>query len=561
MSTSANMTITNDMPLAMDISVTSNSAMSDTFPNMSIAAFQSSPVTTISTSAWPSQSQFRLNYDNIDIDENMTVLLGQGAYRTGVQFDSALGKAGAVLAPTQPFSPGADYQFYFFGGPGVLPALVNSAIGANLPAVAAYVAAHPLTVKLGPTALTITGINLGNASCSYAAITPDGPQRWNLNAIMNVTGAVSGHLSSVDVSVTVTNAAILVQATLDESNPGQPSCTVTRLACSIGDFSISAILLTVLELMFPPLTTVISSPYHLAGALNTTFNGSIVSAINKAIADHMKPTLAFLAPMAAAGRGTGTPAAHPVGAPSGPATGMVTNYSTWMSVPEIQDKLLSELKLPGTHDSGTYQLNPVLSQITYDDIRWLWTLDPGTAPANGVSPFGDLSHKVYVGPALMQFVLDVVASVSQAQPKAVFQQLAGGIRYLDLRVYYDTRDGLYYLQHGLQGPKLTDVLDDVASFFNSNSGSGELVFLEISHTNFGDDSRRPAGAATLIQEYLGKHLYLPDGAAGRAKFDFQQLRRLTLGSITQGSPKVMVLNTDTGYVYSDTVVNTAGFAS
>lgn len=103
----------------------------------------------------------------------------------------------------------------------------------------------------------------------------------------------------------------------------------------------------------------------------------------------------------------------------------------------------------------------------------------------------------------------------------------------------------------------------------SNSTSDELIFLSISHTNFGNDPERlPSRVASIIQNNLEPYLYMPPNPMGMKDFDFQNFGSLILSSITTTggfngtSPKVIVPNTDNSnvYYYKDTVVNTRGFA-
>ena len=151
--------------------------------------------------------------------------------------------------------------------------------------------------------------------------------------------------------------------------------------------------------------------------------------------------------------------------------------------------------------------------------------------------------------------------------RTIRQQLDDGIRFFDLRIYYDT-DGSFYVQHSLRGPELNDVLLQVKSFLDTHSTSGEVIFLSISHTNFDiDPVILPAKVARIIQNNLKPYLYMPKNSVGTKNFDFQSLKNMTLSSITttrlnSTSPKVIVLNTDNSddYYYNNTVVNTKGFA-
>jgi hypothetical protein len=235
----------------------------------------------------------------------------------------------------------------------------------------------------------------------------------------------------------------------------------------------------------------------------------------------------------------------------------VTDHSHWMSNPEIQNLTFGELKIPGTHDSASYSLTQTLSQISYDDIAFLWSLSPESAPADGSYPW--VKGTYYVGPVTYAFILGVVRNVAAAQDRDIMQQLSAGIRYFDLRVYHDTRDDDFYVQHGLRGCTLKLILEQVQAFIEM-SPSKELIVLNVSHTQFGSDAPAlTARVAALVNDYIGGHVYMPPGAAG-TNFDFQSLSTHTVASMTRGKTAVMLLNTDEGYTYATTFINTTGFA-
>ncbi len=251
-------------------------------------------------------------------------------------------------------------------------------------------------------------------------------------------------------------------------------------------------------------------------------------------------------------------------------------YANWMSNPAIQALTLAELKLPGTHDSGSYSLQTALSEVQYSDIAFLWKLSPNQAPTDGKFPWSEGTF--YIGPTLYAFVMNTALGISRSQDQTFLDQLNGGIRYLDLRIYYDESLKDFYVQHGLRGTTLTALIADVVTFCNNNPTATEWIILEISHTNF---TTTPNGAAWCTSQVIdilgafGKALYTPPGAAGAPDFSLQSMASLTLadittraGSLNPGSIAVMVINSDVdpndpskGYTYPTTVVNTPGFAA
>ena len=185
------------------------------------------------------------------------------------------------------------------------------------------------------------------------------------------------------------------------------------------------------------------------------------------------------------------------------------------------------------------------------------------------TPFPWSTSTYYVGPQMYQFVMNVVLPCSISQDQTILDQLNGGIRYFDLRIYFDSRANDFYIQHALRGCTLTSILQQVAQFIANNPGNQELILLQLSHTNFTDvpqDSDYTAAqlagmVAALIAQYLPNNVYMPTGAAGAPSYDFNQLASLTLADVTQNQTAVLFLNGDSAkYTYPTQVVNTTGFS-
>ncbi|MEW6452740.1 MAG: hypothetical protein AB1490_18960 [Pseudomonadota bacterium] len=147
------------------------------------------------------------------------------------------------------------------------------------------------------------------------------------------------------------------------------------------------------------------------------------------------------------------------------------NKKTWMTsgLNVIGPKKLREIVMPGSHDAGMYR-------------------------SRGTEAFG------------------------QTQNLSVYEQLVEGVRYFDLRPTWaraDSDDGAmdFFIYHGIFGPTLDTVLDDVARYMRE--GGRELVLLKFSHydrfTNdvYGDMVQR-------IQTKLGPWLLTtkPSGRLG-----------------------------------------------
>ncbi|KAJ3952036.1 hypothetical protein N0V92_011539 [Colletotrichum tropicale] len=172
---------------------------------------------------------------------------------------------------------------------------------------------------------------------------------------------------------------------------------------------------------------------------------------------------------------------------------------------------------------------------------------------------------IYIGQPAMDFVIQkFVLSVSKTGERNILQQLKDGIRWFDLRIYLDS-DGDFYMQHGLKGPAYTDILTQVKTFIDLYPSAQELIFLNLSHANFkGDNLQKVADLTKSI--IPTKHL-LHKGNEDGTSFNFQSLADTTVGSLTQSTTKVMIINQDIAPLvdvereinYPFPITNTCGF--
>ena len=578
-STDADMMVFNDNPQTVTITVDHNVRMGHEFPSPSIIAAGGTASSRVSASWVPGQSSFDIHYASGD---TMTIDLGTGPYSTNSTPETfSDGESAAVLAPGPPLTTDVDYRLWFFNGPGILPPLINSFIQANLPAAIAYINQHPITIPAGDSiSLQITNIdaNPQTLQCVYAGTLPQSNAgNWYLNAVIRIGQAkIQGNATikgqTGDFTVGVTDAMIWVQAQIDPTLQTKPQ--VQQLQMSLGDYTIEGTIIGILETLFPFIALLIkagATAYRVAGAINNQFNTAIISGINNALKKIGGGT-AFLP-----GENGTSPldalylATHLLATPRpktirvSPAPG-VEDLSQWMSTAQIQALTLGKLKIPGTHDSATYQLSSTLSQILYPDIQLLWYLSPSAAPVDGNNPITippTQSNPDYLGQLLCNWVLGVgVNSISRTQDLTILQQLQAGIRHFDFRVYFDTRDSNFYIQHALQGPKFQDILTQFQDFLSTNADSGELIFAVISHTNFSSHTDQIPVFANLIKSAIpAQNLYYQPVPPNQTQFDFQSLAGTTVGSITNGAPKIMFINGDSPDVsFVDTLTNTGGYS-
>ena len=142
----------------------------------------------------------------------------------------------------------------------------------------------------------------------------------------------------------------------------------------------------------------------------------------------------------------------------------VAELSSWMSMIE-DDTLLTELVIPGSHDSGT----------------------------KGMNLFAETQDKTYL------------------------EQLERGFRYFDTRVMYT--GGEFYMYHSVKGEmKYSQVLEDVKAFLDENPT--ETVILDFQWTEGGNDK----GIFDMLEEKLGDKLI---NVEGKSALEF--VKALTLG--------------------------------
>lgn len=138
---------------------------------------------------------------------------------------------------------------------------------------------------------------------------------------------------------------------------------------------------------------------------------------------------------------------------------MNVDPANWMAgLPVLSTLPLTQLPIPGTHDSGSYGITP----------RSEWAL-------TGKSQFGFLTE-------LPQFLQDllvkpIAAAWGKTQSNDIYDQLASGIRYLDLRLTNEP-DGQIYLEHGLRAELASEAIDDIAQFAAAHPREALIVYVQ-----------------------------------------------------------------------------------
>lgn len=186
------------------------------------------------------------------------------------------------------------------------------------------------------------------------------------------------------------------------------------------------------------------------------------------------------------------------------------NGSTWMQTLS-PDCRLNDLRIPGSHDSGTYSI--CSSSIAGLDMGGnslrtsLDTLVPDSVKNATIVPW------------------------CRAQDKTVYDQLMCGVRYIDLRVAQHggilkhTMVGTlratpnYWITHGLQGCELKHILDDIIRF--NYMYPKEVLIVDINHF-YGFDL--DASSMPVFRQYLENYPGLKTKLVGAAVTPSSTLR-------------------------------------
>lgn len=148
----------------------------------------------------------------------------------------------------------------------------------------------------------------------------------------------------------------------------------------------------------------------------------------------------------------------------GPRLSEKISPASWMK--DSQDTLaslkLTELCLPGSHDSATCDINK------------------NSKPAPDPEIQGKLLYKGFKLAQHFSAIKEAIVKVSVAQTCTIREQLDLGIRYLDMRASAVTKENGYnfWTMHGLYSTSLQTILTQVNDFLSESASEGELVIMD-----------------------------------------------------------------------------------
>ena len=158
--------------------------------------------------------------------------------------------------------------------------------------------------------------------------------------------------------------------------------------------------------------------------------------------------------------------------------------NSWMGdlASEISSIPFSEVCLPGTHDSATYQFHDDLGASPDSDLTM--AIQEKLVVNNGESGEGKLGFLgklgAVIGSTINNTALGLIfEKICKAQSLSVKEQLTSGIRYLDLRVVYHQDSDQYYSCHGVYCVNMKTIIQDVNAFLTANPK--EIVIMDFNH--------------------------------------------------------------------------------
>ena len=153
----------------------------------------------------------------------------------------------------------------------------------------------------------------------------------------------------------------------------------------------------------------------------------------------------------------------------------------------IGEKPLKNLTLPGTHDSGSYNLTE--------------------SPMPGDS--ANLTEALYkLAVALNTSVGNVTIAWSNTQDQSFYQQMLGGIRYFDLRAGWDNRTNHWVTYHFVTGTPVEYLLQNISQYLGDYTK--EIVIVEMSHFEGFPSAANIDALKKMVMGILGASLYPVD---------------------------------------------------
>ncbi len=212
----------------------------------------------------------------------------------------------------------------------------------------------------------------------------------------------------------------------------------------------------------------------------------------------------------------------------------------WMEeTTAIHAKALRNICLPCAHDAATANLQDIKTDDNGEDIAGFM---------NALKSIGDDIAKTGIGIIidiplwLSNNLFGVLKGLGRAQSQSIAEQLDGGIRGFDLRVYYYEDNDTFYSYHGALGEEIETVLNELEAFLSSRPG--EILYVTFTHSRHVDTQALKDRLTGMIQTKIGGYAYQRDGSNDTTLFD--QTYNDIIGQGTAGSKAIIIYSEAVG---------------
>src|SRR3989338_10515056 len=180
----------------------------------------------------------------------------------------------------------------------------------------------------------------------------------------------------------------------------------------------------------------------------------------------------------------------------------------WMqNLPDsVKQRPLSQLKLPGTHDSSAYMLNMTAS-----------------IPMELKPDFNFFLNPYYLGENLAKSLAE---AMTLTQKYTVFEQLEQGVRDFDFRIFYHPQYQEFYMSHSFATVPMLVVLNHIRQFMLDHPGEVLVIEMNDDKEHIGVTLPRNDDAIQVVRTVLGDWLIPVNNSLNLAELVISQKRIL-----------------------------------
>ncbi|ORC87287.1 glycosylphosphatidylinositol-specific phospholipase C [Trypanosoma theileri] len=137
--------------------------------------------------------------------------------------------------------------------------------------------------------------------------------------------------------------------------------------------------------------------------------------------------------------------------------------------------------------SWMYDMRSYIQNFAITQVFIIGSHNAGTYSIDGKSPFGRdapglLSRHAKYASLLRFFVRGTSVKWAKCQNTTILEQLSGGVRYLDLRIAPNSKEGgRLYITHGRLSVPLSVVIEQIGTFLRDPVSAQEFLILDFQH--------------------------------------------------------------------------------